>query len=276
MIDLELEKIVSEDESMPSPLPGMNPYLEHPRSCPNFHHRLITAIAISLEPQLRPRYRVVVEEAIYQAVGQDSVLVGVPDVAIQSTQRQPVSSVNASGQPVLRSQPILVDLPIPEVVRQGYLEIQDVVTREVVTVIEVLSPTNKRPGEGRRTYEAKRQIILASATNLVEVDLLRQWTPIVQLPDQLSTHYRILISASATRPQASLYAFNLTDAIPAFPLPLQENEPEPIVNLQSLMGDIYDQSGYDLVIDYTEEPIPPLVKDDAAWLAAWLKQQGLR
>jgi hypothetical protein len=57
---------------MPSPFPGMDPYLEHPRSWPNFHHRLITAIAIHLGPQLRPKYRVVVEEAMYQTATPDS------------------------------------------------------------------------------------------------------------------------------------------------------------------------------------------------------------
>ena len=59
---------------MPSPLPGMNLYLEYPCSWLNFHHRLISAIAISLDPQLRPKYHVVVEEAIYQMESQDSIL----------------------------------------------------------------------------------------------------------------------------------------------------------------------------------------------------------
>ena len=251
---------------MPSPLPGMDPYLEHPRSWPNFHHRLITAIAISLGPRLRPKYRVVVEEAIYQTEGQNSVLVGIPNVTVQKARRNLTQPDQELANGVTVAQPILVDLPMPDVVRQGYLEIQDVATSEVVTVMEVLSPTNKRPGEGRRTYEAKRQTILASTTNLVEIDLLRQWSPIVQLPEQIRTHYRILVSASVNRPRASLYAFNLQEPIPAFPLPLRESELEPIVNLQGLVGDIYDQSGYDLVIDYNEEPVPPLEKEDAEWL----------
>ena len=260
---------------MPSPLPGMDPYLEHPRSWPNFHHRLITAIAISLEPQLRPNYRVVVEEALYQTKGQDSVLVGIPDVAVQQAKREQrvspqVTSPEVTSPQATLTEPILVDLPMPEVVRQGYLEIQDVTTSEVVTVMEILSPTNKRPGEGRRTYEAKRQTILASATNLVEIDLLRQWPPIVNLPEQLKSHYRILISASADRPQARLYAFNLQEPIPAFPLPLAKEEWEPIVNLQGLLADIYDQSGYDLVIDYGEPPMPPLSPQDATWFAEWM------
>jgi hypothetical protein len=258
----------------------MDPYLEHPSSWPNFHHRLITAIAISLGPQLRPKYRVVVEEAIYQTEGATSVLVGVPDVAVQqipSYPRLPLPEATQSeaSQGGVLAQPILVELPMPTVVRQGYLEIREVVTSEVVTVIEVLSPANKRPGEGRRSYEAKRQTILASATNLVEIDLLRQWPPILPLPDSLQTHYRILVSASAHRPQASLYAFNVQDPIPAFPLPLRDTEVEPIVNLQGLLAEIYDQSGYDLVIDYREAPVPPLSKEDAQWLVAWFRQHGI-
>lgn len=259
---------------MPSPLPGMDPYLEHPRSWPNFHHRLITAIAITIGPQLRPKYRVVVEEAIYQTAGQDSILVGIPDVAVQITARKS----NQSPQPtngVTVAQPIEVHLPMPEVIRQGYLEIQEVATSEVVTSLEVLSPTNKRPGEGRRTYEAKRQTVLASATNLVEIDLLRQWSPLVPLPEILTTHYRILLSASTLRPRASLYAFNLQDAIPAFPLPLRNSDPEPIVNLQRLLADIYDQSGYDLVIDYSVAPVPALSEADSVWLADYLQRAGV-
>lgn len=138
---------------MSSPLPGMDPYLEHPLSWPNFHHRLISAIAISLGPQLRPKYRVVVEEAIYQTEGQDSVLVGVSDITIQKAKATQSATEATLGT---AAQPILVDLPMPEVVRQAYLEIREVATSEVITVIEVLSPTNKGPGEGRRTYEAKR------------------------------------------------------------------------------------------------------------------------
>ena len=258
---------------MPSPFPGMDPYLEHPQSWPNFHHRLITAIAIDLAPKLRPKYRVVVEEAPYQTQGQDSLLVGIPDVAVQR-----VAAVRSSpvAPAVATAQPVEVELPMPEVIRQGYLEIRDVATSEVVTAIEVLSPTNKRPGEGRKTYLAKRQILLASATNFVEIDLLRQWEPPLNLPATIRSHYRILVSASTTRPRASLYAFNLTEAIPAFPLPLAVGDGEPIVNLQALVTDIYDQSGYDLVINYRDDPIPPLEQADGAWLHNWLHQQNLR
>lgn len=107
----------------------MDLYLEHPQSWPNFHHRLITAIAIDLAPQLRPKYRVVVEEAMYQTQGQDSLLVGIPDVAVQQTAalRQSRAAQTVATAPAL---PLEVELPMPEVIRQGYLEIRDVATSE--------------------------------------------------------------------------------------------------------------------------------------------------
>lgn len=62
----------------------------------------------------------------------------------------------------------------------------------------------------------------------------------------------------------------MPEPIPAFPLPLKETEPEPIINLQNLLGDIYDQSGYDLVINYNDPPVPALKEADSVWLAEWL------
>ena len=64
----------------------------------------------------------------------------------------------------------------------------------------------------------------------------------------------------------------MQEPISAFPLPLREGELEPIVNLQGLLGEIYDQSSYDLVIDYNQESVPPLEKEDADWLANWMSQ----
>lgn len=116
--------------------------------------------------------------------------------------------------------------------------------------------------------------VMPSATNLVEIDLLRQWTPVMQLPESLQTHYRILVSASIDRPRASVYTFTIREPIPAFPLPLQEGDTEPTINIQGLLNDIYDQSGYDLVIDYRDAPTPPLAPADSAWLTNWLSRKA--
>jgi hypothetical protein len=256
---------------MPSPFPGMDPYLEHPSAWPNIHHRLITAIADDLAPQLLPKYQILVEERVYQVAGEDSILVGAPDVTIgQVRSAQSADSGNiAVAVPV--DAPISVTLPLLETVRQGYLEVREIATGQVITVIEVLSPVNKRPGKGRNDYENKRALILESSSNLVEIDLLRQWQPLPIEGNPIQSNYRILVSPQEKRPQADLYAFNLADRIPCFALPLRAEDTEPVVNLRSFLDGIYNRSGYGFVIDYSQPTVPPLSDNDQAWAENWLK-----
>jgi hypothetical protein len=254
---------------MPSPFPGMDPYLEHPNAWPNVHHRLMTAIADDLAPQLLPKYQVLIEERLYQVEAQDSILVGVPDVLVQQLRPNSEASGVAVASPA--AEPLSVTLTIPETVRQGYLEVREIATGQVVTVIEVLSPVNKRAGKGRLDYENKRALILSSTSNFVEIDLLRQGQPMPVQENLSRSLYRILVSATEKRPQAALYAFNLPDPIPNFPLPLRPEDSLPTLNLRLLLDGIYDRSGYGLVVDYAQPSIPPLSESDAAWAAAWLR-----
>lgn len=266
-------------ETMPSPFPGMDPYLEHPEIWPGVHLLLIAALAESLSPQLRPKYSVSVEVRLYETTGEGSLLVGIPDVSVQKVTRQTqqLNAVAIATQPSLAtSQPIQVNVPMPLTVRQGYLEIREVATKEVVTAIELLSPINKRAGKGRKTYENKRQRVLNSSTNLVEIDLLRAYEPMLLFGDNWQSDYSVLVSRSNSRPQAELYAFNLPDKAVEFQLPLREGDEAPTVNLQELLDDIYDRSGYDLKLDYTQEPVPPCAETESAWLANLLTEKGLR
>ncbi len=254
---------------MPSPFPGMDPYLEHPRTWPNIHHRLITAIAITLGPQVRPKYRVVVEEAIYQTSGQDAILIGVPDVTLAG-QRSVATGVTATLEAPTAAVPIAVTLPMPQTIRQSYLEIRDVATDRVVTVLEVLSPVNKRSGSGRKDYLSKCDRLLGSSAHLIEIDLLRQWQAMPMLAPVIQSLYCIMVSCSSKRPQADLYAFNLADRIPRFTVPLADDDAPISLDLKSLLDEIYDQSGYDLVINYTQPPEPPLKAADTTWAQQWL------
>lgn len=263
---------------MPSPFPGMDPYLERPGFWPGVHHWLIIEIGRFLSPQLRPKYRVAVEVRTYQTTG-GSMLVGLPDVAVQRVQassrsdqydRQNVAVLSAPAESVT------VTLPMPEMVKEGYLEIREVGTEAVVTAIEILSPSNKRSGEGRDTYEKKRQRVLGSATHLVEIDLLRAGKPMPTLNNNIESNYRILVSRADRRPYADLYAFDMPSPIPSFSLPLQPGDAEPVLDLQFLLNEVYDLSGYDLAIAYSQEPVPPLSEADAAWADAWLRARGLR
>lgn len=250
---------------MPSPFPGMNPYLEHPSLWAGIHHRLITAIANDLGPKLRPKYIVAIEERVYEVNGDMTLLVGVPDVSVQSSRtgsREQPSNLAVA----LKTQPTEVLLPLPETLTEAYLEIHAVETEEVVTIIEVLYPKNKQVGIGRLQYETKRLKILGSATHFVEIDLLRQGNSMEMVGDFEKSHYRIVVSHSETRPKAQLYSFNLPDKIPEFPVPLKASEPEPTIDLKSLLDEIYDRGSYDLRIDYSRPPIPALSESDIVWM----------
>ena len=162
---------------MASPFPGMNPYLEHPQLWPEVHNRLIIAIANAIESNLSRKYRVAIEKRTYTSLPFDSILVGIPDISVIS-KKSSSSQISSTITIPDSGEYLTVTLPMPQEVRESYLEIRDVSTGYVVTAIQVLSPTNKRPGKGREAYENKRMEVLSSSTNLVEIDLLRSGTPI--------------------------------------------------------------------------------------------------
>lgn len=260
---------------MSSPFPGMNPYLEQPSLWPDVHLELIRAVRATLAPQVAPRYYVGVEERTYVVAVEPRTYVGRPDVAAIDLSKTPSGAPAGSSPAAVLERPIPVELPLPDRVRQRYLEVRDATTHEVVTAIEVLSPVNKRPGEGREQYERKRRQVLGSLTSLVEIDLLRAWDPMPMNPVP-SSHYRILVSRGWERPQAQLYPFNLNEPIPEIPIPLRAEETEPTLNLGPALAKVYDEVRYDLRIDYTAEPEPPLDPALAAWAHELLQQVGLR
>ena len=261
---------------MPNPFPGMNPYLESPDFWPEIHNRLIVAIADALVPQLVPKYRVAIEKRIYEIKEEQSLLVGIPDVSIQHNRIPRNSNISNVAVATRTTEPLKVRLAMSEEVREGYLEVIDMGTKEVVTVIEVLSPANKRPGKGREMYEEKRDKIFGSRTNFVEIDLLRGWEPLPVLDNDIAAHYRILASRGNERPFADLYLFNLPDAIPCFPLPLGAGDVEPIVDLQVLLNTVYDRAAYDITLDYTAQLVPALSETDAVWADSLFKERGLK
>ena len=260
---------------MPSPFPGMDPYLEHPALWPDVHLELIRAIRANLVPKVAPRYYVAVEQRTYVIAADPHTFIGRPDVAVAGPPEGPSEPPAGPTAVAVVERPVTVELPLPDRVRQRYLEIRDVETHEVVTVIEVLSPTNKRPGPERQRYERKRREVLDALTNLVEIDLLRGWEPMPMgaIP---ASHYRILVSRGWERPRAQLYPFNVNEAIPEISIPLREGEEEPTLALGELLNQVYDQVRYDLRIDYTAEPEPPLDPAVAVWAHELLCKAGLR
>jgi hypothetical protein len=144
---------------MASPFPGMNPLLEDPAFWSAVHNRLIVAIADDLVDHLSEKYRVEIEKRTYFSNDDESLLVGIPDVSVVTGRAEATPSMAQSSLSVL---PEKVTVPILEEVTERYLEIREVATGTVVTVLEILSPKNKRAGEGRLAYERKRHQVLAS------------------------------------------------------------------------------------------------------------------
>ncbi len=241
---------------MPSPFLGMDPYLEQPVFWSEFHNRLIVAIADAIVPNLLPRYYVGVETRTYRDYDDGELLIGIPDAVILSTKGQsqglPFQS-ETSGYAAVATQirPQEVMLPVSSETKERYLEVREAGTDAVIAVIEVLSPKNKRKGDGRVAYEAKRQKILDSASHLVEIDLLRSDSPMA-MQGATGTDYRILVSRSERRPKAELYGFTLQEPIPSFPLPLKLPSEVVMVELQSIVQGVYDRAGYAVRIDYQQ------------------------
>lgn len=255
---------------MLSPFPGMNPYLENPELWSEVHSRLIVAIADDLTDHLSEKYRVAIEKRTYFSGGDDSLLVGIPDVSIVSKRTEENSSAATA---MLTSEPLTVTVPMVEEVQERYLEIREVATGAVITAIEILSPKNKRAGDGRQAYERKRNQVLASLTHLVEIDLLRGGQPL-PMSGSAKSDYRILVSRSDRRPSAQLYAFSVRQEVPSFLVPLKAGEEEPLLRLQDILRKVYKRGRYHLTIDYTQPAQPPLAQDDQNWLTTLLEQEA--
>jgi hypothetical protein len=265
----------------------MDPYLEQSNLWPNVHNSLITALRDFLAPRLRPRYFVAVQERSYFEDPLGVAFTTIPDTGIIGPlAKQPLRTPGVALAP---SPAQTINLVMPERIRETYLEVieiggvsstapaqnGDTYSPRVVTLVEILSPWNKQGGDGRIQYSRKRTQIIGSATNLVEIDLLRSGRRFSDLPNQ-RYDYSILVSPARLRPAAHFYAFTLREPIPTFVLPLQAEDDEPPVDLNTLLHDLYDRAGYDLRINYRTAPEPPLTDEDATWLEDRLRGAGIR
>ena len=154
-------------------------------------------------------------------------------------------------------------LPDEEVIRIPRLEVRDRHGRELITVIELLSPTNKFGGQDRELYLTKRKSVMHSPAHLVEIDLLRggERMPFEDLP---SCDYCVTVGRAEQRPKVGVYLARLREPLPTVPIPLRAPDPDVPLDLMAALHTVYDRAGY---VDYLYEtrPAPPLHPEDAAW-----------
>lgn len=247
---------------MPSPFPGMNPYLEHDDAWHNFHEQFPGVVVETLEPLIGPNYFLKVDEHIYihELPEEQRRLLGRSDVFVGRTSEKDPDGAKATA--TLQA-PRHIILPLVDKVGLSFLEIRDRRTRRLVTVIELLSPSNKLPGSDRDQYEVKRAEVLASQTHFVEIDLLRGGAR-MPFVDEVACAYCVLVSRYHQRPRADVWPIALREPLPCIPIPLGRNDAEPELDLQAILHRLYDTGGYAKFI-YATEPDPPLAPEDAAW-----------
>ncbi len=254
---------------MRPPFPGMDPWLEDHSLWLDFHNRLITSIADAIVPKVAPKYFVGVEQLTYESRPSPAVYVGRADVGITwaGATESPLGSGEIRPSSVPGVLELDVEVPVTDYVEEWYLEVREAVNGKLVTVIEVLSPTNKLRQPGRKQYLRKRDKIFDSRTSLIEIDLLcaGKRMPIAN-PSPVKGDYRILVSRGKSRPRARLYVFGLRQPIPDIPIPLLPRDAEPTLDLNSVLHDLYDRARFDLRLDYTTPAPPPRLKEeDVAW-----------
>lgn len=246
---------------MPSPFPGMNPFLEQEGFWHDFHQSFMPLAREILTEQVRPAYVVRLEEHVYihELTAEERIYLGRPDVSVLHSGL----SHDAAAQATLEAPAYGLIPPTVEIERESFLEIRDRKTRDLITAIELLSPSNKKLGPDREQYVAKRRQILNSGVHFVEIDLLRGW-PRLPLDDLPDCDYYALVSRAEVRPKVGIWPIRLRDPLPVIPIPLRTPDPDARLDLQAVLQRLYDAAGYADDI-YTGQPQPPLHPADAAW-----------
>lgn len=261
---------------MPSPFPGMDPYLESPDLWSDVHSALASEIRTQIAPALRPSYvaRLVPREVMDEP-DTEELRVLFPDVAIRRV--EPTPPLPGNGAVAVAAAPLRATNIMRVPFRQTAIEIRDVRSGLLVTAIELLSPVNKRPGgEGRAAYLRKRDALLASTVHLLEIDLLRRGERLPLDPPPPQTSFQIVLSRSDDRPDADVWPVSLREPLPVVPLPLLAPDPDVALDLNAALHTVYDNAGYDLDVDYSQPSFPPLQAEDAAWADRLLRRKSLR
>jgi len=277
---------------MPSPFPGMDPYLEAPDIWPDFHNALAAEIRGELNHALPGPYyaRLEMRPEVGIVEDEDGSRPITPDVVVL---RHPRPAPAGGGVAVLdrprREIAQGIELTLHgEAIRHNFIEIRDAKHgHKLITLIEILSPSNKRRGPDREAYRKKQGEVLDSDSNLIELDFLRAGdrvlpnAEIVAFLSQFnpSPDYLVLVSRAWRRVDAGMgyevFPRGLHEWLPCIPVPLREGEPEVPLDLQFVANRAYEGGPYARgAVDYTRPPEPPLTGPDVGWAEALIREPG--
>ncbi len=272
---------------MPSPFPGMDPYLETNPIFQELHTQILAEMQALLQPQLRPRYvarleRHLSEGSVWDAPqGAVSLERKEPDLTIVSrdTDRKHTGSTATLALPAASA---VEELGADELElrkqRRIVIYVQDR-PRPAVTGIELLSPGNNQHGAiAQERYLEKRASALHGGLHWVEIDLLRggERPPIpIPLPDE-ADYLCYVAQATLKGWNHLLYAWGLRESLPVLPIPLLGVD-EAKLDLGACFAVAYDRIAADDEVNYRASPPPPAMgKSDSTWIGQLLRERGLR
>jgi Protein of unknown function (DUF4058) len=253
--------------------PGMDPYLEASHLWAGVHTSLVVYIRDFLQPFLRPRYVAAIEERVY-LTGPDRGIR--PDVSIRERPR----GLERGGVATLEADAaVLVEVP-PEPIHEAFVTLIDLESdQRIVTVIEVLSPTNKQPGPGRTSYLSKQREVLASDVHLVEIDLLRHGSSTLAISAEearaRTSYYDYMTCvnrAQGERYRYELYPRRLQDRLPRIRIPLADEDADVVLDVQAVLAQTYEAGTYRNRLPYHQPCDPPLTADDQAWADGQIRE----
>ncbi len=240
---------------MPSPFPGVDPYIESSGIWGDFHGAMLSAMRADLNANLPRGYAASIELYVWagEMESRRRSAIAKPDVRIR--QEEEIDAGGAATATI--AAPTTIFLPRHVHKRRKYLKIVDIHSKQIVTIIELLSESNKKIGDDRTHYLQKRDGYLANGLNFVEIDLLRAGRRPAMGKSQLnSTDLYVLDSRSWNYPEAGIWTFGVRDPLPDIPVPVTEEVGDTKLHLRLCMDRSYDEGRYSTSLPY-DEPLKP-------------------
>jgi len=252
---------------MPSPFPGVDPFLEASGLWEGFHERLIIHLSDLLSERVPRRYWVNIQERITSiGLPEGERHQFVADIGVSAINGHPTTGDRPTGS-IATMEPVTRTMKYEEPARESYLEILRLPERQIVTVIEILSPSNKEL-PGRELYKKKRESLLNQFVHVVEIDFLIQGTRLPTNEPLPDADYFAFVARADQRPRCEVYPWLLPQLLPTIPIPLQDPDPDINLDLGALWNHAFTRGRYDEVLRYSAGP-PAFVRPaDRDWVSS--------
>jgi hypothetical protein len=244
---------------MLGPFPGINPFIEAQGYWPDFHLKFLNYLQETLADHLPDDYEARLDERVNLIdVDAGEARQIIPDIALIQRTRAGVASTQPTGALLL--EPETIPTIILDEDRETFLTIVHRPDRNLVTVIELLSPSNKTD-PSRRDYLTRRNAILGQAVHLVELDLLVSGRRLPMKRPLPGADYHAVVSRWERRPDCDVYSWTVRQPLPRLPIPLRDPDPDVVVDLAFVYETAFTRGRYARSIDESKPLNLPFVDE---------------